>query len=261
MNDRLTILLATAVAMLFFGCGSVKHAEMMMLQDAQNQIASIDSLPALKIQTDDILGIFVSSSVDEALNSFKDPKEGVRAASGESALGLQDGYRVDEAGDIYMPYLGKVKAAGKTVLDLREEISVGIKEFYPDATVQVRFLNFRVTLMGEVNRPNVYTIPNERLNILEAIGMAGDFTPYARRNFVLIMRERNKVREFARINTQDPTLFQSDYFYLQPNDLVYVEPLKAKQFATQGDFISRYSGVLVPVVTLFTFLIGLSLNN
>ncbi len=254
-------MLATAVALLSFGCGSVKHAEMMMLKDVQNQVGAIDSLPALRVQTDDILGVAVTSSVPEAIATLQEGSEGVATGSaGEQALGVKEGYRVDEEGNIYLPYIGQVRAEGKTILQLREEISREIKGYFPDATVQVRFLNFRITIMGEVLRPNVYTIPNERLNILEAIGMAGDFTSYAKRDNVLIIRERNKVREINRINTQDPTLFQSPYFYLKPNDLVYVEPLKAKQYATQGDFLQRYSNVFFPVVTLITFLAGLSIK-
>ena len=138
---------------------------------------------------------------------------------------------------------------------MREEIANKLVDFIPDASVQVRFVNFRVTLMGEVKQPNTYIIPNERLTILEAIGMAGDFTDYARRNSVLVVRERNGVREFARVNTQDPELFNSPYFYLSPNDIVYVEPLKAKQYATRGDFIDRYSVILVPFISAITVLI------
>lgn len=249
-------LVVTTIAILA-SCGSVKHSEMLMLQNIQTQLAAIDTTPALKIQSDDLLSIQVSSRVPEALVAFQQQKE-VTAGSGENALGISEGYRVDEAGNIYLPYLGKVKAAGKTVLQLRQEVSNSLTAFIPDVTVQVRFLNFRVTMIGEVTRPNAYIIPNEHLNILEAIGMAGDFTPYARRNSVLVIRERNQVREFARIDTQTDSLFHSPYFYLRPNDVVYVEPLKAKQFATQGDFLNRYSPVILPLVTLATFFIGIS---
>lgn len=238
-------------------CGGVKHPEMLMLQNIQTQLAAIDTLPALRIQADDILSIQVSSRVPEAITAFQSQQTQVAAGSGENALGIQEGYRVDEGGNIFLPYLGKVRAAGKTVLQLRQEISNSLTSFVPDATVQVRFVNFRITMVGELTRPNAYIIPNERLNILEAIGMAGDFTPYARRNSVLVIRERNQVREFGRINTQDTSLFSSPYFYLRPNDVVYVEPLKAKEYATQGDFLNRYSNILLPFVTLATFVVGI----
>lgn len=262
-KNVLLAILGMSIVLFFSNCGSVKHADMLMLEDIQNRISAIDSLPVLTIQTDDILSIQVSSNNPETVIAFQilRPDNNNVGGVGERALGTLEGYRVDEEGNIYLPYLGQVKAAGKTILELRKEISERlVPGYFPDATVQVRFLNFRVTLMGEVNRPNTYIIPNERLNILEAIGMAGDFTPYARRNSVMIMRERNEVREFVRLNTQDTSLFKSPYFYLSPNDVVYVEPLKAKQYATQGDFFQRYSGALIPFVSLATFVIGLAIR-
>lgn len=239
-------------------CGSVKYPEMLMFEQVQNELAAIDSLPILVIQPDDILSIKVSSRKPEDVVAFQLEREAqAQAGTGANALGVLDGYRVNEEGKIFLPFLNEITAAGKTVSELRKEIVTGLRSgFITDASVQVRFLNFRVTILGEVNLPSAYTIPNERLTVLEAIGMAGDFTPYAKRNSVLIIRERNEVREFVRINTQDKTLFQSPYFYLQPNDLVYVAPLKAKKYATQGDFIERYSSILFPLVTLITFFLG-----
>jgi polysaccharide export outer membrane protein len=249
-----------ALATLFFlsNCGSVKYPEMVMMQNVQNQLAAMDTVAALKIRPNDLLSIEVNSQAKEAQEIFQ-KQQTVTAGSGENALAIQEGYRVDELGNIYMPLLGKVTAAGKTVTQLRQDVASKLSAYYNDVTVQVRFLNFRVTLMGEVTRPNAYIVPNEKLNVLEAVGMAGDFTPYARRNNVLIMRERNQIREFARLNTQDTSLFTSPYFYLQPNDVVYVEPLEAKKYATQGDFLNRYSGVFFPLVTLLTFAIGIAI--
>ncbi|MEZ5044610.1 MAG: polysaccharide biosynthesis/export family protein [Saprospiraceae bacterium] len=250
-----SLIFSVIVVVLMSSCGSVKYPEMLMFETVQTELSVIDTLPVLVIQPDDILSIKVASRKPENVVAFQLEKES-QGATGENALGVLDGYRVDEVGNIYLPFLGEVKAAGKTVSSLRSELVEKLIRFIPDASVQVRFMNFRITLLGEVTRPNAYTIPNERLTILEALGMAGDFTPYAKRNSVLIIRERNEVREFIRLNTQDKALFKSPYFYLQPNDIVYVEPLKAKQYATQGDFISRYSNVFFPVVTLLTFLLG-----
>ncbi len=256
----LKVILCAALCTALNSCGSVKHSEMLMLQGMSNRATAIASPPVLRIQSDDILSIQVASRNPETVAAFEMKKEEKGASSGEQALGQQEGYRVDEAGSIYLPFIGRVYAARKTVLELREEITTKLVAFFPDATVQVRFQNFRITLIGEVTRPNAYIIPNEHLNILEALGMAGDFTPYARRNSVLIMRERNQKREFVRLNTQDTTLFKSPYFYLSPNDVVYVEPLKAKQYATEGDFLSRYSNIFLPLVSLATFVLGISLK-
>lgn len=254
------LLSAFIFSTLLSSCGSVKHTELIMFQDVANDLAAIDSFPILKIRTDDILSIQVSSRKPELVQAFQMRQNNLGNA-GEKALGTQEGYRVDEEGNIHIPFLGQIQAAGKRIIELRKEISSRLMDFIPDVSVEIRFTNFRVTLMGEVNRPNTYTIPNQRLTILEAIGMAGDFTSYARRNSVLIIRERNEVREFERINMQDKTLFESDFFYLNPNDIVYVEPLKAKQYATQGDFVQRYSTLLWPIISLATFTIGIVAAN
>ncbi len=253
-----TLLYACLVLFCLSSCGSVKYPEMLMFDDVTNELAELDSLPILVIQADDILSIKVSSRKPADVVAFQLERENqVQGGQGANALGVLDGYRVNEEGKIYLPFIGEVTAAGKTVSELRKEIATALQSgFITDASVQVRFLNFRVTILGEVTLPSAYTIPNERLTVLEAIGMAGDFTPYAKRNTVLIIRERNDVREFVRINTQDKSLFQSPYFYLQPNDLVYVAPLKAKKYATQGDFIERYSSILFPLVSLLTFVLG-----
>jgi len=234
-----------------------------MLEDIQEKLLEVNNLPLLQIQPDDILSVQVASRNPETVIAFQQVQSNRGAsggaAAGVGALGARDGYLVDEEGNIYLPFLGGVKAAGKTISQLRTEITRQLKDYIPDASVQVRFLNFRVTVLGEVNAPNTYIIPNERLTILEAIGMAGDFTSYSRRNSVLVIRQRSDIREFGRVNTQDTVLFQSPYFYLSPNDIVYVEPLKAKQYATQGDFASRYAPLLFPIVSLLTFFLGRSL--
>jgi len=252
----LQLALPVMLAMLLWaGCGSVKHSEMLMFEQVGNETGYIDESPALIIRRDDILSIEVSSRNPETVLAFRQMRDNIGAATA-TAPGVPMGYRVDESGNIYLPFIGRVAAAGKGLPQLREEIVRHLVDYIPDASVQVRFMNFRVTLMGEVFRPNTYIIPNERLTILEAIGMAGDFTPYARRDAVLIIRERSNQREFARVNVQDKQLFRSPYFYLNPNDIVYVEPLKAKQYATSGDFVQRYAMILVPVISFLTFWAG-----
>ena len=241
-------------------CGSVKMAQLTMFDTLQNKTTLLDSLPVLVIQPDDILSIQVSSRNPETVRAFQINHD-FTGASGERALGIQEGYRVDEKGLIYLPFLGEVQAAKKTISTLREEITDSLVKFVPDVSVQIRFVSFRVTLLGEVNRPNTYIIPNERLNLLEAIGMAGDFTPYAIRDSVLLIRQRTNERQFVRINTQSEQVFTSPFFYLSPNDIIYVAPLKARQYATEGDVVERYSKVFLPVVSLLTFLIGIGLRK
>jgi polysaccharide export outer membrane protein len=255
MSLKTAVIVSLALGVLgafISSCGGVKYADMVMFDEMSPGQMNLDSFPVLLIQPDDILSIQVSSRNPATVVAFHTYREG-QAAGGSAALGVPEGYRVNEEGHIYLPFLGRVEAAGKSVRTLRAEIAEQLAQYIPDASVQVRFVNFRVTLMGEVKAPNTYIIPNERLTILEAIGMAGDFTDYARRNTVLVIRERNDAREFGRVNTQDPLLFNSPYFYLSPNDIIYVEPLKAKQYATRGDILERYAVVIVPVLSGLTF--------
>jgi polysaccharide export outer membrane protein len=250
--------LAIAAMVLCSACGGVKLHQIKMFEEVGTGTMPVDSLPDLRIMPLDILAIHVSGNDPASVAVFHQFRmqggSATGAASGEGALGIQEGYRVDEEGHIYLPFIGQVRAQGKTLNELRQELTSRLEKYILNISVQLRFMSFRVTLMGEVVRPSTYLVPNERLTLLEAVGMAGDFTPYANRKNVLVIRERNGIREFARVNTQDRTLFRSPYFYLSPNDMVYVEPLKAKQYATQGDFLSRYSVVFLSLLSFLTIL-------
>ena len=253
------------IASLFTSCGSVKIDEMRMMEFARNELDSITSIPVLTIKREDILNIDVTGRNVELLTAFKalNPAPANSPAAGEGAAGLYglQGYRVDEDGKIYLPFIGGVYAVDKTLSQLRQELNNALVQYFDDVSVNVRFLSFKVTITGEVNRPNLYTIPNEKLTVLEAIGMAGDFTSYAERDDVLLIRERGFKREFVRINTQDKNLFKNTYFYLAPGDILYVPPLKAKQYATAGDFFSRYGNFIFPFITVVTFILNLTVTN
>jgi polysaccharide export outer membrane protein len=121
-----------------------------------------------------------------------------------------------------------------------------------DAVVNMRFLNFKITITGEVNRPGIIRLSNQRVTILEALGHGGDFTPYANRTNVLLIREKDGQRTYTRIDLTKADLFTSPYFYLQQNDVLYVEPIQAK-VATVADPFSRaisYSSGLLAIITL-----------
>ena len=259
------LLPAVCLILWISSCGSVKHQELLYLDGLEDSYTELGPPPTTLIQTDDVLDIQVTSRNPENVIAFQPSNSGVQTtvgAAGENAIGTREGYRVDEKGLIYLPFLGPIIASGKTVSNLRDEITEDLSAFIPDATIQIRFLNFRVTLLGEFNRPNTYTIPNEKLTILEAIGIGGDLTNYANRDNVVLIRERNERREVAHINLTDKKLLNSPYYYLSPNDLIYVEPLKAKQYATTGDFLNRYGLIIGPVISFFSVIaVSLIINN
>lgn len=144
---------------------------------------------------------------------------------------LLPGSMVDNKGQIYMPKLGEIKAEGKTKYQLEEELQQKLTLYLKDPVVNIRFMNFRITVLGEVNRPGTVTIPNDKVSILEALGIAGDLTVFGKRESVLLLRENKGVQEIHRLNLNDNSIFRSPYFFLQSNDVLYVEPNNAKAYS------------------------------
>jgi polysaccharide export outer membrane protein len=197
-------------------------------------IQSNTPFPESVIQKSDILSITVSSLNPEATIPFNTPNSGGASASG--GAGSPVGYLVNTEGNIQFPMVGNIKAEGLTKNQLKNNIAKTLidKKLLLDAIVTIRFVNFRVTVLGEVNNPTVVTVPNEKISLLEALGLAGDMTIYAKRTNVLIIRETNEGKILKRLNLNSDELFTSPYYYLQSNDIVYVEPNKAKVASVSG---------------------------
>ena len=175
-----------------------------------------------KIAPNDILSIVVTSLNPDASLIFN---------NGSSSNSTQaPGYLVDQDGNIQFPVLGKLQVAGITKKQLTENLRNSLieKKLLIDPVVAIRYLNFRVTVLGEVLRPTVVIVPNEKISLLEALGMAGDLTIYGRRDNVTLIRDENGKRLIKRINLNSGEIFDSPYYYLKSNDIIYVEPNKTK---------------------------------
>lgn len=142
------------------------------------------------------------------------------------------GYTIDDEGAISLPMCGNIVVAGLNTKQAGEQIALKLEKYLINPTVNVRMLNYHVSVMGEVNRPSVYTIPNERITLPEMISLAGDLTIFAKRDNVLVIREIDGKREFARVDLTKRDIFNSPYYYLHPNDVVYVEPGRGKTTST-----------------------------
>ena len=195
------------------------------------------------IQKSDILNIQVSSLNKEASEIFN-PQASVNPTYNATGNAVPTGYLVDTEGDITFPILGKMKAAGFTKKQLTDSITKTLvqRRLLVDPIVSMRIVNFRVTVLGEVGKPTVVAVNNEKISLLEAIGMAGDLTLSARRDNVLLIREENNKKITRRINLNDESLFRSPYYYLKSGDVVYVEANKARVQST-----SRFT-VLLPAL-------------
>jgi polysaccharide export outer membrane protein len=169
------------------------------------------------------------------------------------------GYRVNSLGQIDMPIIGNILAQGRTIEQIQKEVALKVMStnYLPDVNVQVVFLSFRISILGEVNSPGSFVIQSEKLNILEAIGMARDLTLFSNRENILVIREKDGIRTYGRLNLKSRDIFKSPYFYLQPNDIVYIEPYKAK-ILSAPDAASRYLSTILGFVSLFTLIFSLT---
>ncbi len=166
------------------------------------------------------------------------------------------GFLVEADGKIQMPYAGRVQVEGLTRLQLEDTLTSIFKEYTKNPVVNVRFLNYSFSVLGEVNNRGKFNMPNERTTILEAISMAGDLTEFGQRNNILVVREVNGERTYARVNLLSKDLFTSPYFYLKTNDVVYVEAVKAKFITRTG--VPQYLAIAAVAVSLLITVIAVS---
>jgi polysaccharide biosynthesis/export protein len=182
------------------------------------------AVPQVIINKNDLLGITVSSLNPNASAIFNTP------VTSTSAAERVPEYIVNAEGNIQFPILGVIKAEGLTLDQLRGQIerSLTDKKLLVDPIVTVRHLNFKVTVLGEVGKPTVIDVRNEKISLLEALGLAGDVTIYGKKDNVLVIREENKKKIIKHLNLNSSELFTSPYYYLRSNDVVYVEANKNK---------------------------------
>jgi polysaccharide export outer membrane protein len=225
-----------SIFILLLSCVScVNTKKAVYFSDQRNGSFDAPAVPKLVIQTNDLLNISVSSLNPEASAVFNQPNNNNSNGSATSATTTTaTGFLVDGDGNIQYPFLGVIKAAGLTKDELKDKITKSLvdKKLLVDPIVTVRFLNFKVTVLGEVAHPTVVTVPSERISLLEAIGLAGDLTIYAKRDNILVIRDEDGKKVTHRLNLNSTELFNSPYFYLKSNDVVYVEPNKSKVAST-----------------------------
>ncbi|GAA4416052.1 polysaccharide biosynthesis/export family protein [Nibrella viscosa] len=203
-------------------------------QPAEEDTLTLTPRYAPKIQPGDILSIQVNSLNAEATTyfnpyvAFASIDNRSQAVASPSSLPSTTGYLVDKDGNIELPLIGKIAVRDLTSVEARERIREQLKVYLKEPTVNVRNQNFKVSVLGEVARPSLLNIPNEQITLPEALGLAGDVTIYGRRDNVLVIREENGKKEFVHIDMTRRDLFRSPYYYLHPNDVVYVEPGKAR---------------------------------
>ncbi len=185
------------------------------------------------IQSDDILNIVIQTLDPQAnaiLNQGNLPVSSgaLTGSSTSSQQAVISGYLVTKDGYIHMPYIGNVYVKGFTTEQIRDTVISKISFYFKDPVVNVRFANFKVSVLGEVRNPSTFLIPNEKPTLIDALGLAGDLTIYGRRDNVMLIRDSEGKKEITRFNLDSSRTISSRYFYLRPNDVIYVEASASK---------------------------------
>jgi polysaccharide biosynthesis/export protein len=212
--------------------------------------------PEYRIQKRDILYIRFFTMNDELSDILNTTSARYTANMYQNETSLYiNGYTVNDSGYVLLPLLGEIGVVGLTVDEATRIIQERTNDFLKDGTVVVKLISFKVTVIGEVNRPGIYTNFNNQLTVLEAIGMAGDISDYGNRQKVLVARPTPEGTRTYRINLQDKSLLTSEGFFLLPNDIVIVEPIKSKPFQMNIPSMSLFLTSISTLILVMTFIL------
>ncbi len=251
------LLLPLAVLLLFTLNGCIQYEKLVNFGADSSEFfinaQYIQDPPLITIQPDDILSITVSTFDTIAARIFNKQL----STPGPEGSFIGQGYLVDQHGNIEFPVLGPVRLKGLTREAAKDTLRNRLLTYLRDPVVEVRFLNLHVSVMGEVMRPGVYTFPDEKFTILEALTLAGDMTTYANRSEILVIREYGKLREFGKVDLSSSRAFESPYFYLAQNDVVYVKPIEQKKNLIE-DPLSRALAIASVLASITTVVLALT---
>lgn len=251
------------LALTMVSCNTTKKIKYFQDIPDSGQLKTISKVEYTEpvIQIDDILSIVIQT-IDPLSTSMINvgnlPVSSTVPSGTLPGLASQAsaGYLVDKDGFVELPVLGKIKVVGYSTTQARDIIKQSALKFFKDATVTIRYSNFKVSVTGEVSRPGQYIMPNEKVSIMDALAMAGDLTVFGKRENVLLIRENaDGTKTPYRINLKKSDVMYAPYYYLRQNDIIYVEPRKAKSDATdaaQTKYVGIIGAVLSVIIVLAT---------
>lgn len=262
--------LFVAVLALFFASCSPKRllylqesfestdSSMYYLRNETNYLINPNDILWVKVNSvnQEVQALFNGGEQNSNLSSTSGTQQGA-----QSGRFFFSGYLVNDTGYINLPLMGMLKVSGLTFAEATRVIEDRAAEFLEEAYIQVRFVNFKVSFLGEVNSPGTYIFLQHKLDIFEGLLKAGDITDYGDRRRVLIVRETPQGKQTYRVNLRERNVLESEKFYLMPNDIVYVEPLTARMFRTgSADFLYVLT-TLTSLITTTLLVVNLSNNT
>lgn len=243
------------LSVFFTSCRTERIAILKDIPDSTTvKYVPLASFTSPVVKTDDILNIVVQTLDPQAnsiLNQGNLPVNSGAVTGNSSNQTVVSGYLISKTGFIHMPYVGNVYVKGLTTEQVRDTVTSKISFYFKDPVVNVRFANFKVTVLGEVRNPSTFIVPNEKPSIIDALGLAGDLTIYGRRENVMIIRDNDGQKEITRLNLDSSKSISSPYFYLRPNDVVYVEASASKVESTDA-YRNRNFAIIAAGLSLLT---------
>jgi polysaccharide export outer membrane protein len=227
----------------FSSCNSYKRAT--YFQDLNRESTTretIKNFSPISIQPEDVLAISISSLNPESSAIFNFASNNVGGGTESSG-----GYTVDQNGEIQLPVIGSIEVANLTTAQVREKIERKLQPYLKEPVVVAKLVNFKISIIGDVSNPGLYRVQSERLSVPEALSLAGDLNITAVRR-LMIIREKNGEREYIPVDLRSKDLFNSPYYYLKNNDIIYAEAGKSK-FAALDPTYQRI-GLLLSIVSV-----------
>ena len=255
MNNKCLLFVFLSV---YFFSSCVSKKDIIYFQNDEIDQSKVSNSYKTIIKPDDLLQITITALDTEAVRPFN-LSAVTYSTSSNSAIGVaqQQNYLVDNNGEIDFPVIGKLKVGGLS----RDEFVKFLKnklepDYILNPNINIRIANYKISVLGDVGRPGAYTIPNERITILEAIALAGDINISGRRNNIMVQREEGGKKIQYRVNLLSNNINISPVYYLQQNDVVYVEPNYARiQSASSNSNTSLFisvTGLIITIVSLLT---------
>lgn len=254
MKKQIHLALICITSILLFSCAS--KDKIVYYENATAIISDQIQKVHTNIQPDDLLMIIVSSLDPTLAIPFNLTSTNIVTRDNQASMGQQTQqlYLVDGNGNIEFPVLGQINVLNKTKEEITTELKNKIATYINNPIVNVRIMNFKVTVQGEVNRPGVHTTTSERLTITEALSLSGDLTIYGDRKNILLIREENGKRISKRIDITKTDFLNSEYYFLKQNDIIYVEPNKTRVNASavgpNASIFISIASLLIGILTL-----------
>ena len=237
----------------------IDYQNLVYVKDTGNNALNKYPTYQYKLRPQDNLYIKLTSLEETTMTDFNQGGGEMRGGGGNApaAMLYLTGYMIDNEGFIALPILGKLKVAGMSVNQVKEMIDERLRDYVKDPSVSVKLVNYRITILGEVARPGVQYIFEEKWTLFQALSNAGNPTDFADIKRVKFVREEEGQIKTTYLDLSRPELISSEYMFLQPHDMIYIEPVKAKTFATN----SRVISVTLSTLSILLVLTNIILNN